>query len=254
VTVPQLEEPPVIEVICGVMFRPLDGLTPVLVGRYWAERADEFPRHLLQPALSDGPVLSPVLPIRVWLVSSDDVFIIQAQQDRFYLNWRLRGGRYPRFRDPSPDERGILSRTLEEFDRFCAFCRTHLRDAPQLTRIELAKVDHLVEGKHWRGLADLVKVVPTLESPLRAARTDHPTCALQLFEEGAGAATTLVLSLGAKPPDAPRTLAIETRTARTISGDLSLRDAFSAANAELNLLFFEKLIAPSEWSRFGGRT
>ena len=47
----KLDNPPVVEVICGVHFQPLD-IDPVVVGGYWAvECRDRFPKRQLHPAL-----------------------------------------------------------------------------------------------------------------------------------------------------------------------------------------------------------
>jgi hypothetical protein len=50
---PILERPPIVEVVCGLVFDPLP-LDGMLLGVYWDERKDDFPKRSLQPPLVDG--------------------------------------------------------------------------------------------------------------------------------------------------------------------------------------------------------
>ena len=112
----KLEEPPITEVVCGVFFKPVAGLDPVALGGFWKPRQKEYPRREFKapiaPASAEGIELNfgPDLgPLRTWLISKDDVFIIQVQRDRFYLNWRARQDEYPRFNDWD-SKKGLLRR------------------------------------------------------------------------------------------------------------------------------------------------
>ena len=97
---PDYESPPVIEVVCGILFKSIDKLLAPYFGLLWEkykpeypicrevspltsviERFDEPPRVDLQ--LADVPPLP-----RIWFVHKNDNGIIQIQRDRFLHNWK----------------------------------------------------------------------------------------------------------------------------------------------------------------------
>ena len=114
----RLKDPPIVEVVCGFFFPALAGLDPILIGKYWAEHkeAHGYPKRQLQPPVADRPGFflgDGVGPLRSWLVSGTDEYLLQIQPDRFYFNWRKREGAYPHFNDYEPTK-GVLSRSLLE--------------------------------------------------------------------------------------------------------------------------------------------
>ena len=50
---PVLKKPPIVEVVCGIHFEPLE-LDGLVLGVYWDRRKEEFPTGSLQPALSEA--------------------------------------------------------------------------------------------------------------------------------------------------------------------------------------------------------
>ena len=100
-------------------------------------------------------------PLRAWLVSTPDDYVLQIQPDRFYFNWRKREGAYPHFGDYEPTK-GVLSRSLSELAELGDFTLGALGQKPKPTQLELAKIDFLVSPKHWSDHADLAKVLPVL--------------------------------------------------------------------------------------------
>ena len=107
---PNYRRPPIDEVVIGLQFLPVPGLSEAHVGLFWQLVRDDFPRADSQPRL-EGPVedLSgsfgggqPILiqsggPGRIWLTSEDESYLLQIQNTRFIQNWRLREDAYPHF-------------------------------------------------------------------------------------------------------------------------------------------------------------
>lgn len=107
---PKYDNPPVVEVVCGVMFSG----TPVQtahIGAYWDRIRAEFPK------VEDAAPLSPVVeeegqPMtfiewttlpparRAWLYNADGSHLLQIQEDRFLFNWKHTQGAkgYPSFK------------------------------------------------------------------------------------------------------------------------------------------------------------
>jgi hypothetical protein len=98
----KLASPPIEEVVCGLCFPSIPELDPIAVGRFSHDIRDEYRQHAVQPPVTDQAGFTFALgagPLRSWLISENDEWVIQLQHDRFYLNWRQRGGDYPRFSD-----------------------------------------------------------------------------------------------------------------------------------------------------------
>jgi uncharacterized protein (TIGR04255 family) len=252
----KLEDPPITEVVCGILFKPIPGLDPVSLGSFWKARQKEFPRREFKapiaPAAPEaiefslGPDLG---PLRTWLISKDDVFIIQVQQDRFYLNWRARQDEYPRFNDRD-GKQGLLARFMSEQSAFERYCAEELGARLEIQAIELAKIDHLERGRHWRDPRDLGALLPMLVPALDLAEQDV-VIAVRLAtprENGSVDITLDTILKIAQPPIPVVKLECRRTTRRSIpAGELA--GAFKEANRELNELF-SRLIPVEQHVRF----
>lgn len=157
----EFEAPPVVEVVCGVVYAPLR-LTAPHLGLLWLRYADDLPTTADKPALVPGvpdasgevTVRVPDLP-RVWFVSADERRIVQFQVDRLHFNWRKQadGDRYPRF-----------GRVFEEFARHLDTLDGFLRDAElpvtQPSQYELTYVNRVPLGATFSGLGKLGRLLP----------------------------------------------------------------------------------------------
>jgi uncharacterized protein (TIGR04255 family) len=103
------ERPPVNEVVCGVVFEPLQQLSTAYLGLLWGILGEEFPQTADRPPIvtdatqlvhrsADGQAEVPVAP-RVWFLSKDGRRLVQVQRDRLHFNWRRieDDDEYPRF-------------------------------------------------------------------------------------------------------------------------------------------------------------
>ena len=152
------DRPPVNEVVCGVGFRALEGLTPAYIGLWWSENRTEFPK--VRPA---APILGHAegdhLPLsgRNMFVSDDETQIVQLQATRFYYNWvRTRDSQvYPRF---SKVYKEFTSR-LTKFEDF-----VKQNNIGRIAPIEyaLTYVNHIPQGEAWKALADIKTVLPDI--------------------------------------------------------------------------------------------
>ncbi len=162
-----LVRPPIAEVVCGVRFRPLPAFDTLHHGLFWARIRDRYPRSEVHPLLADpaSRIVSDVPLQRTWFIAGDEEYVIQVQIDRFYVNWRRRGGPYPGFSGPH----GIHDRFDREFDGFRVFLRDALDVVPTVEGIELSKVDLLHRGSDWTDDADLGAMIPSLRSVVGGA-------------------------------------------------------------------------------------
>jgi hypothetical protein len=152
-------KPPVIEVSLGKVF---DGRTDLLIphiGTFWSKVREKYPRTAHAPiVLGEGetPVIDTAgnwIP-RVWLLSQDESWLAQVQQDRFYLNWRDTGSGHPYVRFPA---------IKSEFDSVWALLEQTVREltGKALTpkRFELTYTNVVPSGTSWSTVADLGRVL-----------------------------------------------------------------------------------------------
>jgi uncharacterized protein (TIGR04255 family) len=96
---PSFEHPPVVEVAVGVHFLQLPGLNTVALVRLADMWSGRFPVSQEQPPLppvipgGGGQMFSlqfqnALPPLRLWLLTEDEAFLVQIQHDRLLLNWR----------------------------------------------------------------------------------------------------------------------------------------------------------------------
>ncbi|MGE3966455.1 MAG: TIGR04255 family protein [Planctomycetota bacterium] len=166
---PSYERPPVIEVVCGVQFEPLEILMTHL-GLLW----QQFPDY---PTVIEVAPLIPVIEkfgeeqalrlhmtdlppmARTWFLHRDETGIVQIQKDRFLHNWKKvrESDDYPRFGTVI----GLFRDRLTTFETF-------LRDVGlgdlRPTQYELTYVNHIPQGEGWGTMADFGRLFPGLTS------------------------------------------------------------------------------------------
>jgi len=145
-TLPKYKNPPVIEVVIGVTFAPLEKLSSVHYGSFWESIKDEYPDSEDNPPLIDETAMAQIVQVlpapplrRVFLIHTDGTYLMQLQPDRFIHNWRKKkdSDQYPNF-----------EAAKDKFDRgwnlFCGFLNSRELGAPLLKRYEVTYINHIV--------------------------------------------------------------------------------------------------------------
>lgn len=242
-------------VVCGAFFSPLEGLDGLSLGAYWAERRADFPERSLLTAVLDNaePTIEMGLPpLRSWMISGSEEYIVQLQQDRFYLNWRAaRSQRYPRFQN-TPTGGGIASLLAAEFTRFSEFCERTVHECPTLIQADLSKINTLVEGVHWRDFDDLRALLPLLNGLDDAIDSRTPEVSVQLIDQREW--TTLInVKSGRELEGEKRPLIrLEIRARGALSHD-SFDATFDGLNEQINQAFLRLIPRNEMIARFGGK-
>lgn len=243
---PALARPPLVEVVCGVVFDSFPDLDALVLGIYWNSRKDQYPKHSLQAALADELSIDiGVFPVRAFLVSQDGQFIIQLQHDRFFMNWRASGSEYPRFSERH-GKRGLLVRAMEEYELFCAFIESQFGNRPIARRIELTKIDILRRGEHWRDLDALAKLMPVTSVFSTIQQSDNRDVNLRFIERAHGGAL-LVHVATLMEGNTPASVRVEARCVAKPEPEISA--AFYSANTIINDAFFR--LIPDAREHFG---
>lgn len=97
----RFDNPPVVEVVCGVLFSTPQPIKTATLGIFWQTVRDAFPRleeaHPLPPVIEPPKIgfaqhqveLAFMPPARrTWLSNADGTNLLQIQQDRFLFNWK----------------------------------------------------------------------------------------------------------------------------------------------------------------------
>lgn len=242
-----LQNPPIVEVVCGVFFEANAELDPLCVGRFWTLKRREYPKRELKPPVTEatGVQLRQDLgPVRCWLVSERGEFIVQVQPDRFYFNWRKRAEVYPRFGNHGGRE-GVLAMALREFKEFEEFTVDNTGVRPMAIRVELTKIDVVA----FATIDDLRRDLPLVEAIHPWTRSSMPELNVQLVEQVDGIDRFVSLSNAFVGPDMSRAVRIETRASCDCGVEMGA--SFEALNMVVNEVF-ASLFSSVALARFQG--
>jgi len=170
---PDYDEPPVIEVVCGVHFQRIDSLIAPYLGLLWEKIRKEFP--LCKEVAPLAPVIErfgandqstaelaipDILSLsRIWFESQDGNGLIQVQRDRFLHNWKKEHDK-----DEYPHFDFVIKNFRTNFETFKAFIKENNLGSIQLLQCELTYVNHIPQGEAWTKLSDTQRFLPTLEA------------------------------------------------------------------------------------------
>lgn len=164
---PEFERPPVIEVVCGVLFKPLENMLAPHLGVLWERFKRTYPTCQevppLAPAIerfddSAGVELTisdkPPLP-RVWFVHESETGIIQVQRDRFLHNWKK-----VRAEDEYPRYTSVIELFREHLSTFDSFITDVGLGGIEPLQYELTYVNHIPQGEGFDSLGRIGGVLP----------------------------------------------------------------------------------------------
>lgn len=171
---PSFDNPPLVEVVLGAQFEPLEQMNATHLGLLWQAFARDFPKveeHApldasferfglgmpIHPPRKPRFLTRPELP-RLWLMSQDESQLIQVQKDRFIHNWRKREDSYPRYES-------IRSDFVGELERFMAFADDHDLGPVQPNQVEVTYINHLLPCECWREFGELWKILKPVDEP-----------------------------------------------------------------------------------------
>ncbi len=245
-TSPSLARPPIVEVVCGVVFDPVPNLDLLLLGVYWDERKADFPIRQIHPAFVDEPAFTiPAMPMKAFIMSLDRQFVLQIQHDRFFMNWRQVGGQYPRFSE-ARGSGGLLSRMEDELRRLGEFVRNRCGHTLTPKRVELTKVDILSRPQHWDNINELSALVPVTGVFERLHRSGTRDVNLRFVEQGSDG-TVIVHVTTVMNRNELSAVRLDFRFVTEPSP--TIHESFIRGNAVLNQAFFT--IIPEAKRHFG---
>jgi uncharacterized protein (TIGR04255 family) len=164
---PNFDRPPIDEVAITVqLVEPIPGFTDAHVGLYWQSIKTDYPRAepqmRLEPFIETLEEAAPVtrtlqIPLgpvggRTWLISQDDIYIIQVQNNRFIRNWRRRTEPYPHF-EP------LVEGFWEALNGFRAVLHDEDLHLPPVQQVEVTYINWVPD----MGIAEFLNVARSAE-------------------------------------------------------------------------------------------
>ena len=146
----KFDQPPVVEVVIGVMFRELDQMRAPHLGVFWSKLREQFPVTEERPALDPLiELMDPQAPIRmeflstlplprIWLIAQDGRSLLQIQRDRFLYNWKRVDAT-----DSYPTYGQVIAKFEEHWRQFCRFVRDESLGNIEFRQFELTYVNHI---------------------------------------------------------------------------------------------------------------
>lgn len=172
-TLPEYDNPPLTEVVCGVSFQSLDGFIATHFGILWGIFQPDFPKaDELAPLASPIEIIEgqnyeakldfidiPPLP-RQMFTSQDGRNVIQIQRDRFIFNWRKLelDDAYPRYEKVFSEFKNKLN-SLNDF-----LINGEMQIIP--TQYELTYVNQIEVDDFSQDSNDLIKIFPYFQTKI----------------------------------------------------------------------------------------
>lgn len=167
---PEFENPPVVEVVCGITFKPIEQLTVPRIGQLWGEYRNDYPQCSEKPQLppttesyeekhEEKPIeiSFDALRPRSWFISEDERTLIQIQKDRFLHNWKKidDSDEYPRYGRVIE----MFRTRFRQFEEFLA--KESLGELHHL-QYEMTYVNHIPFEGSIESLGDIGSLFPDL--------------------------------------------------------------------------------------------
>lgn len=142
---PKYKNPPVVEVVIGLTFAPLEKLSSIHYGSFWEIVKGEYPNSEDNSPLGSETSAPPVEILqmpplrRVFLVHTDGTYLMQLQPDRFIHNWRKTADS-----DQYPNFEAARNKFNHGWELFRNFLAEKGIGTPILKRYEVTYINHIV--------------------------------------------------------------------------------------------------------------
>jgi uncharacterized protein (TIGR04255 family) len=176
---PKYDKPPVIEVVCGILFRSIEDLLAPHLGLLWEKFRPEYSTCQEVPPIAptiehfeDSPQQvqlqfsnKPPLP-RIWFLHPDGS-IIQVQRDRFLYNWKKM-----RPEDKYPHYSEVVEKFKNHLSSFQGFLKEQELGVVEPLQYEMTYVNLIPEGEAWQTTSDTGAVFPDFTWQPKSPRGD----------------------------------------------------------------------------------
>ena len=154
------KNPPVIETVIGVEFKPLLEWQIPYFGLYWNRIRHKYQGCSVQPPLPseiEGFGREPQTvtinlgshpDVRCWFFDEKQNWLLQVQNSRFISNWKRKTLEYPAYD-------GFCGRFNDQWNKFKDFLAEENLGAPELLQCEISYVNHIGVENDFRNLKEI---------------------------------------------------------------------------------------------------
>lgn len=155
------ENPPINEIVCGVLFDEIKGLQTAHFGKLWQKFSPDFmaseDQSLIDPIPAEDLSNRGLHPLpRVLFIHKDDNEIIQVQRNRFHHNWRK-----TRYDDKYPGYETVIENFEKHLSSFQEFLAEEELGNLVPNGYEITYVDLILENAGWETLNNLGHIFPS---------------------------------------------------------------------------------------------
>jgi len=158
---PNYENPPVIEVVCGITFKKIENFKVPHLGLFWQKVRDSYPTCQHAQPLGFSPEqfdMSDGFPFplpRVWFINEQKNGLIQLQNNKFLYNWRKihQDESYPRYQT-------VINAFKKTLDIFKKYLEDEKLGALEPIECELTYLNHILKGEGWESVTDIYRILP----------------------------------------------------------------------------------------------
>ncbi len=177
---PSYRNPPINEVVCGLVFKEIDKLRIPHTGLFWQKILAVYPTCEHAEPLADVDVgklsvdKATGLPWpRVWLIGQKGNDLVQIQKDRFYYNWRKIDPL-----DEYPRHENVLRNFRTNLEIFLAFVKDFGLGSIEPQHCELTYINHIPKGEGWESNANIGDLFPDIRWRNQQSRFLSPPAGL----------------------------------------------------------------------------
>ena len=158
---PKYNNPPVIETVLGVEFKPLLSWQIPHFGLFWNRIRPNYQRCSVQPPLPEQLEkfgdeqntltinLTQHPEARCWFFDNNANWLLQIQNNRFISNWKRKTTSYPNYK-------GFCERFEREWSRFNEFLLSEKMGTPELLQCEVSYINHIDIDIEFNSLGEIL--------------------------------------------------------------------------------------------------
>ena len=155
---PSYKQPPLNEVVCSIIFEPLQSFKAPHLGKLWEKLKPEFSTidHAIPIGMNDYITPPDDYPFpRIWFINDLGNTLIQIQNDRFIFNWRKTKDQdcYPRYEE-------VKKHFFSHFQKFLDFIAEENLGTVTTKAYELTYINHIPKEQGWSNWDDIEAVMP----------------------------------------------------------------------------------------------
>lgn len=216
-SLPDFSNPPAVETLLGIHFKPLSRWNIPHFGLFWNEIKADYPKFEVHPPIASEMALRlevdpkrlqfqvvSEVPVRCWFIHRSDPRLVQVQSNAFIQNWRKQSAVAPYLHYDK-----LRPSFVEMWRIFREFLRKNAIGEPSVIDCEVTYINHIDRGRGWDRFAELPEITPTWAGLTSGGFLPPPlSVSINAFYpiESSGGRLEITLQPGVRKEDATETI------------------------------------------------